>query len=429
MSETLAVVFGVALAFVVYVLVLYFARSTPVKRVSWLDGEPNELNVATSRFASTFALFASTPMRQRCVVEVLANGDETFPRLWDDLSTAESLITWQVFWVKPGQLADRALDVLANRAHRGVRVLCLLDAFGSRGLGDAFRSRLERAGAEVATFRPFTRENLYKVQQRMHIRSVVVDGRTGYTGGFGIDDRWMGDGRQLGSWRDTNVRIEGPIVDELQATFATHWAETTGELLLCAHASGHSVVDDAHTSHAGVLRAVPTLGSTAAERMFVLSILGERHRLYISNAYFVPGRSLRRLMCEAVTRGVDVRVLTPGANTDRRSAWLAARSHYRELLDGGVRVYEYRPTMIHAKTLVADGCWSCIGSVNFDNRSMKLNDEVAVVSDDPVVASRLESLFLEDLEHATEIDRAVVETRSTRDRVAEHAARLVAPLL
>ena len=417
------------LAFLGWLLALYLLRETPVDRVRWLDGDGEQLAAGAPLFVEAVRLLTSTPIAPGNRVAVLANGDETFDRLWHDLARARAVITWQVFWFKPGRLAERALEVLAERAGAGVRVLCLLDAWGSRGLGDAYLARLRAAGVEVATFRPPRWRDLYKVQQRMHVRSVVVDGAVGYTGGFGIDDRWAGDGRRPGQWRDTNVRVAGPIVDRLQAAFVTNWAEATGEILLgrTVFSLGDAVEGDGQA--AGVLRGVPSLGSTVTERLFLLSILGARERLWVTNAYFVPDAAMRRLLTDAAGRGVDVRVLTPGRNTDRKSAWLAARSHYEALLRGGVRLYEYRPTMVHAKTFVADGRWSCVGSVNFDNRSMKLNTELAVVTPDPAAAAALERLFEADLAHADEVRLDEVRARGRRQRVAEHLARLVAPLL
>lgn len=424
----LALLLAAILALLVGALALYVARSTPIDRTRWFDGEGRRLAAGSRAFEETVALLTGTPLRDGNRLELLVNGDETFPRLFADLERADTLITWNVFWFRPGALAERAVEALCARARAGVRVLCLLDAFGSRGLGEAWTGRLRAAGVEVAVFRPLRWRNLYKVQQRLHARSVVIDARLAYTGGFGIGDQWSGDGRHEGSWRDTNLRVEGPLVDDLQAGFVAHWAETSGELLVGRGVfSGRDAADGG--TRAGLLRGVPTLGSTAAERMFVLSILGARRRLWITNAYFVPDATLCELLRDAARRGVDVRVLTPGANTDRRSAWLAGRTRFEELLEAGVRLYDYEPAMLHAKTLVADGCWSCVGSLNFDNRSMKLNEEVAVLVADGAFGAELERLFLDDLTRAREVQRAELAGRTRRQRWAEQAARLVAPLL
>jgi cardiolipin synthase len=432
MAEPLAVLFGALLVIVAGTLVLYFTRDTTVQRVRWLDedeGYVEGLDLGTPLFEEALRLYTETPLVPGHHLDVLANGDETYPRLWDDLGAATSLITWQVFWFKPGRLADHVHEVLVERARAGVRVLFLLDAVGCRGIGDDYVQSMRDAGVEVALFRPFRWRDLYKVQQRMHVRSVVIDGEIGYTGGFGIDDRWMGGGRATDQWRDTNVRIQGPVVDRLQITFAANWAEATGELILGRGV--HSIHHRASTGEleVGIVHCVPSLGSTTAERLYVLVIAGAQHRLWITNPYFVPSRTQRRLLVEAAQRNVDVRILTPGRNSDRRSAYLAGRAHYESLLEGGVRIYEYQPAMVHAKTIVADGCLSSIGTVNFDNRSMKLNDEVAAVTNDPATAGRLEHLFERDLEFAQAVSLDELRARGWTARLAERMAHLVAPVL
>jgi cardiolipin synthase len=268
----LALLLAAALGLVIAVLALYMARSTPIDGARWRDGEGERLTAGSRPFEQTVELLAGAPIRGGNRLEILANGDGTFPRLFDDLARAETMITWDVFWFRPGVLAERTVEVLSARARAGVRVLCLLDAFGSRGLGTAYVGRLRAAGVEVEVFRPLRWRNLYKVQQRLHARSVVIDGRVAYTGGFGIGDQWLGDGRTAGSWRETNLRVEGRLVDALQAGFVAHWAETTGELLV-----GHGVFSTGERtdggSQAGLLHGVPTLGSTAVERIYVLSAL------------------------------------------------------------------------------------------------------------------------------------------------------------
>ena len=411
------------------VLVTYLARDTAVERVRALGSDAIPFGVADPLFREHVGLLTGTAFLGGNRLTLLVDGDETFGALLDGVRSAERLVTWQAFWHRPGALADEVADVLAGRARAGVRVLVLLDAFGARGLGDAYVGRLRDAGVEVAWFRPPRWNMLWKLQQRAHTRAVVVDGRVGFTGGFGIDDRWRGSEHQPGGWRDTNLRVEGPIVDQLQATFAVGWAEATGELLVGGALFGPDAARTADGAEAGVLFASPSLGSTVAERLLFLSVAAARERLYITNAYFIPGARLRLALCAAAERGVDVRVLTPGRNTDRMSAYHAARSHYEQLLGGGVRLFEYEPTMVHAKTMVVDGVWCCVGSVNIDNRSMMLNDEVAVVARDGPLGEALERLFARDLTHARAVRLDELRTRPLRDRVMERLARVVAPIL
>jgi cardiolipin synthase len=253
-----------------------------------------------------------------------------------------------------------------------------------------------------------------------------VDGRIGWTGGFGIDDKWFGDGRTSGSWRETNVRFEGPAVRQLQAAFAAAWTEATGVLF-----AGRPAPDP--VSHgapmAGLLYTMPTLGSTTAERFVAVSIAAARRTLYITNAYFAPDRNFVELLAAAARRGVDVRVLTAGARTDVNIVRLAGRAWYDRLLAAGVRIYEWQPTTLHAKTFVIDAQWSSIGSMNFDNRSMALNDESILMVLDPDVGRQMDRVFLEDLRDSEEIVAATFGQRSWLQRFAERGASMITRLL
>ena len=419
---TILAIFGV-------IIFTFFTRGTPVREVCLIGEHEEFCAVGHPAFAGAFAILTNTTVKEGNKVEVLVNGEEVYGRLWKDLEAARDLITWHVFWFKPGRLADRLADILTDRARAGVRVLFLYDYYGSVGIPSEYYDRLREAGVEVSAFRPPRWNTLYKVQQRMHVRAVVIDGVVGYTGGFAIADEWSGDGRHEDQWRDTSVRVEGPVVNQLQAAFASTWAEATGQLLMGERVFPESGDSPPGEITAGLMYDAPSLGSTNAERFFILSITGARERLYITNAYFVPDRHFRQALVEAVERGVDVRVLTPGLNTDRPSTYHAARAGYEELLEGGVRIWHYRPTMVHAKTVVVDRIWSSVGTINFDNRSMVLNDEVALVIRDEPFARRMEELFLEDLDYADEVTLEEVRSRGTLDRLKERFYLTFAPFL
>ncbi|HXG70968.1 MAG TPA: phospholipase D-like domain-containing protein, partial [Gemmatimonadaceae bacterium] len=272
---------------------------------------------------------------------------------------------------------------------------------------------------------------MQKAQHRSHIRVIVIDGTIGYTGGFGIDDKWYGDGRSEGHWRDTNVRFVGMAVRQLQATFTVCWAEATGHLLTGPLLFPRvDAGDDADAPVlAGLLHASPTIGSTSAERLFVLMITGAQKRLWISNSYFVPTAAFRSLLCAAASRGVDVRILTVSKASDVKSTWYAGRARYEQLLSGGVRIYEYQPVMMHAKTIVVDGMWSSVGSMNADNRSMSFNEESNLVMLDEDVAARLEKLFEEDIRYSKEIELAEFRKRGMKDRLFEHVSHMIRRVL
>jgi cardiolipin synthase len=273
---------------------------------------------------------------------------------------------------------------------------------------------------------------LNKIQHRAHIRVVCIDGSIGWTGGFGIDDKWFGNGRTKDQWRDSNVRFTGPAVNQLQAAFAACWGESTGELLIApvqtpgqsggSTASAPSIVParaQGDTIVAGLLHASPSVGSTEAERFFSYSIASARKSLYITNSYFVPDADFRVMIMDAAKRGVDARILTVSAATDVKSTWYAGRARYEDLLRAGVRIYEYQPVMMHAKTLSVDGQWAAVGSMNADNRSLSLNEETVLMMLDQRAAQTLERHFMDDIGFAEEIKLETFSRRGRIDRIKE----------
>lgn len=420
-----------ALLTVVFALMGYLSttRGTPAKAVLALGHPDGPPPIGDSLFTNSIELLTKTDLSGGHHIEPLFDGDGTFPRLWQDIRAAQHTLFLQLYYCKPGVVADSLKHALRASAARGVRAFVLFDAFGASDLSDMYLDSLRSAGIRVAEFRPVKWYTLHKAQNRSHTRVVVVDGTVGYTGGFGIDDAWLGDGHSPQQWRETNVRLTGPAVHQLQAAFATAWAEATGELLTGAALQRPAVPVMNGVAHAGLLHAEPDLGSTPAERFLVLTIASARRRLYITNAYFIPDADLRRLLVEAAQRGVDVRVLTAGKTTDVKVARLAARRHYTQLLRSGVRIYEYQPTMVHAKTIVADDVWSTIGTMNFDNRSIAFNEESNLLVADSAVAGVLTARFEDDLRFSREIVLRDFAQRSVFSKLLERAAGALAPLL
>ena len=408
--------------------VLTMTRGTPVEMVI-SEGPLGPPAIGDSLFERMFELYTGTHVAPGNKVEQMLNGIGTYPRLWQDLHSAQSTITVQMYYSLPGAVADTMSAVLRERARAGVRVLLLLDAFGSQNLKKSWVDSLRAAHVEVALLRKLKWYTIHNTVDRSHVRVVVVDGRVGYTGGFGLADYWLGDGLHEDQWRESNVRFEGPAVMQLQAAFASAWAEATGELIAGAKFFPEDGFAERGSVHAGLLFAQPTTGSTPAERFIALTIAGARRTLYITNSYFVPDDDFRRLLTAAAKRGVDVRILTVSEKTDVKTTWYAGRYRYEELLEAGVRVYEYLPTMIHSKTIVADGSWGTIGSMNFDNRSMAFNNESNLVFLDSPLGLQMNATFMTDLAQAKEIKLDEFRRRGRWERLREGASALLSRLL
>ena len=391
-------------------------RGTPVRRVKPFQ-EGQLPAVDDPAFRKTMELATRTDLLEGNEVEIFWNGDQTYPRLWDDLRGAKRSITLQLYYNKPGRMADALSEILIERARAGINVLFLYDAFGT-SFKKEYLQKLRDGGVNAKSFRPISVMALNKIQHRAHNRVICIDGQVGWTGGFGIDDKWFGNGRSKDQWRDSNVRFTGPAVDQLQAAFTACWAESTGELLVFSPATHakpkQSVI-------AGVLHGSPSVGSTEAERFFAYSIESARQKLYIANSYFVPDRDFRKMICAAARRGVDTRILTVSEETDIKSTWYAGRARYEQLLAAGVRVFEYKPVMMHAKTLVVDGAWAAVGSMNADNRSLSLNEETVLMMCDRNAATTVERHFIDDLEFAEEIKLEEFRKRGAWQRMKENA--------
>lgn len=404
---------------------LYATRGTAVRHVQGVGAGGTPVGVSEPEFPLSVTMLTGAALAPGNRVEVLLNGDETYPRLWEDLRSAQRSITLQLYYGNTGKMADELREILLERAKAGVQVFLLYDAFGTIDIPPGHRDALRKAGIFVQPFRPIRFSTLHLAQNRSHVRGIVIDGKVAWTGGFGIDDKWFGDGRTNGSWRETNVRFEGSAVRQLQAAFAAGWVEATGVLFtgrVTMAEYGDGVL-------AGLLFASPTIGSTATERFFAVSIAGARKTLYVTNSYFAPDRNFIEQLAAAARRGVDVRILTGGPTTDVHAVRLAGRAYYETLLTAGVRVYEWKPTVLHAKTFVIDGEWLTIGSMNFDNRSMALNDEATLMVRDQTIGRHMVQVFFNDLRYSQEVTMEQFRRRSWFERLAEQASKLIMRVL
>ena len=407
---------------------LSLTRGTPLRHVahSVTQGPPT---AEDTTFIELVELFTGVHVQAGNRVEQLLNGDQTYPRFWADLRSARQTISAQNYYSMPGAVADTFAMILKERAKAGVRVRLLLDAFGSQSLKKEWVEDLEAAGVKVATLRKLKWYSIHDATDRSHVRAFIIDGRIGYTGGFGLADYWLGNGHAEEQWRETNVRFEGPAVRELQAAFAAAWVEPTGELLADEQLFPRGASAAPGNLFAGLLYTSPTQGSTPAERFLALTITSATRSLYITNSYFVPDDDLRELLIAAARRGVDVRVLTANHKSDVAVTWYAGRARYPMLLEGGVRVFEFQPAMIHSKAIVADGVWSSIGTMNFDNRSLAFNNESSLVVWDRAFGAQMDSTYADDLRYSREIVLSEFRRRPWTARLVELSASVLQRLL
>lgn len=381
-----------------------------------------EITLGEAAFFPTIEAHTSAPIVGGNRVEVLLNGDATFPVMLRAIKAAQSSITFAQYLFEGGVLAREFAEAFAERCRAGVKANILLDSHGSGNTPADILALMRDAGCRVEFFRPVEVPalifpwRLLRYNYRNHRRILVIDGKIGFTGGYGIADTWKGDGRTADHWRETNVRIEGPAVKFLQAAFAESWLETTaiaigGEIYFPRLSPvGEMPVQIVSSSPAG--------GSFQNYMLFLLSINSARRSILITNPYFIPDSAMTQALLNAVARGVRVLVLAPG-KIDSRLTYVASRSHYGELLQGGVEIFEYQPALMHAKTMVVDDIWATIGSTNFDNRSFALNEELNLTVYNRPVAQRLAAVFREDLKHSKKITYEEWRSRSVFERLWE----------
>jgi cardiolipin synthase len=295
----------------------------------------------------------------------------------------------------------------------------VVDALGSDKIPKEWRQRLVDAGVRIGDFGQPKWYTLEELNYRTHRKILVIDGRVGFTGGVGLADQWLGNAENKDHWRDTMVRVEGPVVRVMEGAFNENFVETSVQPVRPVVDPPPNVPPSPDDS-ATVLRSSPTGGSNDLKRMYLLAIGAARRTLEISSPYFITDESSEWSLLDAVKRGVKIRIVVEGDLTDAKPVKYASRYSYQKFLDAGIEIYEYQPTMMHAKTMVVDGVWSMFGSANFDNRSLELNDEMNVAVSDRGLAARLLQDFTQDLARSKKLDAAEWRRRPVLDKAREH---------
>ena len=373
-----------------------------------------QLDPESPAFRHVIQSTCQTTMHGGNRVEILTDGPAFYPAMHAAMAGAQTSIVLEAYILSPGRVAEPFIDALVDRARAGVRVRIVLDAIGSAGC--PYAPRLRAAGCLVHFYQPVRWHRLHRLNNRTHRELLIVDGRIAFTGGAGIADWW--DVQDDGSppWRDTMARLEGPIVAALQGLFAENWLECSGEVLTDP---GHwPALQPVGTTEALLVKSSPSDRATASRVVFQMLIEGASGSIDISTPYFLPDKAFRRALRRAAARGVEVRVALPGRVTDQRLVRLAGRRMYGELLKDGIRLFEYRPAMMHAKALVVDKRWAVIGTTNIDNRSFEHNDEVNVALHDGAVAGRLRADFERDLARSDEVTLPQWQARSWAEKLA-----------
>jgi cardiolipin synthase len=370
--------------------------------------------VGEAQFRRSLDTLSST-MTAGNSAELQKNGDQIFPAMTRDIREAKTSVNLESYIFQPDEAGRQFADAMIGAAKRGVEVRLLIDSYGGK-LGD-LEEPLKQAGVKVNVYRPIRLISIYTIGKRTHRKLLIVDGRVGYTGGLGIDKRWLGNARNTTEWRDTQVRVEGPVAAQMQAIFSEDWTYTTGEIL--AGDKFFPKIEPAGKIEVEAIKASRGDASSLPKMLYYMAIQAARKSIHIQNAYFLPDKQTRNALIRAVQRGVDVQVMVPGTHIDLPPVRLASRLHYGPMLEAGVKIYEYEPTMMHTKTLVVDGIFSTIGSINFDTRSMGKNAEESLAFYDQGFAEQIESMFNDDLKRCREVTHDRWSHRGFIARISE----------
>jgi len=378
-------------------------------------------------FFPTLEAYASAPIVGGNRADLLLNGEQIFPAMLEAIRGAQHTITYAQYFYEDGPIARDLAEAMAERCRAGLGVNVLLDSFGALSIPREYADTMSRSGCHVAWFRPLSQYIFRRYSNRNHRRILVVDGRVGFTGGSGVSRKWMGNGRVEHHWRDTDIRIQGPAVEYLQAAFVENWLEATG-IVLGGEPYFPRPIEPGGEVYAQVVKSSPAAGSFAMYTTFLLAVNSARRSIHITNPYFVIDERMRDALLAARRRGVLVLVLVPGA-IDHNIVRQASRRQFGQLLRAGIEIYEYLPALLHSKTMVIDGVWATVGSTNLDNRSFAVNDELNVIIYNRAVAQRLENAFSDDIAYSRRVTLKEWKSRGLTARLLETLALPIRDLL
>lgn len=381
-----------------------------------------QYGVEDAQFRRAMGSLLGPPLVDGNRVTPLVNGAEIFPAMLEAIRSAQQTITFETFIYWSGDIGRTVAEALAERASHGVTVHLLLDWVGSAKMEPELLATMEQAGVIVRRYHALRWYTLSRMNNRTHRKLLVIDGKVGFTGGVGIADPWMGNAQDPEHWRDSHYRVDGPVVSQMQAAFTDNWMKATGNVL---HGERYfPKLEPAGDVTAQMFRSDPGEGSESVRLMYLLSIAAAQKSVRIAASYFVPDDLSIETIVAARKRGVQIEIIVPGPNIDTEFTRRASRARWGEMLEAGVIIYEFMPTMYHCKIMVVDSLWTSVGSTNFDNRSFRLNDEANLNVYDRAFAATQIADFEADRARSQRITFAAWKQRPWYEKLIEHTAAL-----
>ena len=388
---------------------------------------PTLYSVSDAQFLRNMNVMLGPAVVEGNRAQALLNGDEMFPEMLKAIRGAQKTVTLETYIYWAGAVADEFTRALTERARAGVKVHVLFDALGSQKIDEKIIREMKDAGVEVAKYNPLRWYTVARMNNRSHRKILVVDGRIGFTGGAGIADEWSGNAQDPQHWRDTQFRLEGPVVGQMQAAFMENWIEVTGKVL---HGEAYfPKLEPAGPHLAQFFISSPGGGGESMQLMYLMSIASAARAIRLSAAYFVPDDNEVKMLVDAMKRGVRVQIIAPGQATDSPAVRRASRSTWGELLRAGAEIYEYQPTFYHCKVMIVDDLWVSVGSTNFDTRSFSVNDEANLNVYDRDFAAAQVRIFAEDLRRSRRITLEEWEKRPWTEKLWERTMGLLSSQL
>lgn len=403
-------------------LVLVYQNWTGVEK-KLAQQLPRLYETDDGEFRRSLSALLGPPIVEGNQVETLVNGDAIFPAMLKSIRSARRTITFETYIYWSGTIGREFADALSERAKAGVRVHVLLDWVGSIKMETALLEQMKRDGVEIERFHEPHWSSWHKLNNRTHRKLLIVDGAVGFTGGVGIADQWRGNARDEGEWRDTHFRVEGPVVAQMQAVFLDNWMRATGVVL---HGEAYfPPLRKAGDQAAQMFSSSPSGGAESMQLMYLLAITAARREIALANSYFVPDDMTIQTLIDAARRGVRIRVITPSGHIDSETVRKASRATWGPMLQAGIEIAEYAPTMYHVKGLIVDDLFVSVGSTNFDNRSFRLNDEANLnVMSRPFAREQMK-VFEADWAQSRKITLEQWENRPLSERFWERLASLL----